>query len=157
MKYIPNPPRSNPGYNCFGCAPHNPRGLHLEFYEDGDDIVGIWKPHPDFQSYENIVHGGIQMALMDETACWVMMVKVGTAGFTRSMHFDFLKHVYVNQPEVKIRGKLREIKEGIAYIELAILDEDNEVRTRSIAEYFIVPERIAVRRMQYPGKEAFGK
>lgn len=157
MKLISNPPRSNPGYNCYGCAPHNPRGLHLQFYEDGDEIVGIWKPHSDFQSYENIVHGGVQMALMDETACWVMMVKVGTAGFTRSMQFDFLKHVYVNQPEIQIRGRLREIKEGIAYIELSIVDEEGEVRTRSVAEYFIVPERIAVRRMQYPGKEAFGK
>lgn len=61
------------------------------------------------------------MALMDETACWVMMVKVGTAGFTQTMRFSFLKHVYVNQKEIQIRGKLVEIKGGIAYIELRIL------------------------------------
>lgn len=155
MKPIPNPPRPNPGYNCFGCAPHNPRGLHLLFFEDGDEIVGLWQPHPDYQSYENIVHGGIQMALMDEVACWVMMVKVGTAGFTQRIHFNFLKHVYVSQNEIQIRGKLLEIKDGIAYIELRILDAEGDVRTTSIAEYFVVPERIALRRLQYPGKSAF--
>ena len=157
MRHIPNPSRKNPGYNCYGCAPHNPRGLHLRFFEDGEEVVGIWKPHPDFQSYENIVHGGIQMALMDETACWVMMVKAGTAGFTRSMQFNFLKHVYVNQSEIQIRGRLREVKDGIAYIELKILDEEGEVRTTSLTEYFVVPERIALRRLQYPGKDAFGQ
>ncbi|MEJ5302695.1 MAG: PaaI family thioesterase [Bacteroidales bacterium] len=156
MKLITNPPRANLGYNCYGCAPHNPRGLHLQFFEDGDEIVGVWKPHPDFQSYENIVHGGVQMALMDETACWVMMVKVGTAGFTQTMRFSFLKHVYVNQKEIQIRGKLVEIKGGIAYIELRILDPEGEVRTTALAEYFVVPEKIALRRLQYPGKEAFG-
>lgn len=157
MRHIPNPPRKNPGYNCYGCAPHNPRGLHLQFFEEGEEIIGIWKPHPDFQSFENIVHGGIQMALMDETACWVMMVKVGTAGFTRSMQFNFLKHVYVNQSEIQIRGRLLEVKDGIANIELKILDEEGEVRTTSLAEYFVVPERIALRRLQYPGKEALGQ
>lgn len=34
------------GYNCIGCSPDNPFGLHLCFYEDGDDIVTTWKPAP---------------------------------------------------------------------------------------------------------------
>lgn len=39
MKKIINPWRNHDGYNCFGCSPDNPIGLHLEFYEDGDYIV----------------------------------------------------------------------------------------------------------------------
>ena len=38
-KKIINPWRNHEGYNCFGCSPDNPIGLHLEFYEDGDYIV----------------------------------------------------------------------------------------------------------------------
>ena len=38
MKKIINPYVSLPGYNCFGCAPHNPFGVKMEFFEDGDDI-----------------------------------------------------------------------------------------------------------------------
>ena len=44
-KKIINPLRNHEGYNCFGCSPDNPIGLHLEFYEDGDYIVSTW--HPD--------------------------------------------------------------------------------------------------------------
>ena len=44
MKKIINPWEGLDGYMCFGCAPSNPMGLHMEFYEDGDDIVAYWEP-----------------------------------------------------------------------------------------------------------------
>ena len=44
MKKIINPWEGLDGYMCFGCAPNNPLGLHMEFFEDGDDIVAFWKP-----------------------------------------------------------------------------------------------------------------
>ena len=44
MKKIINPWRNHPEYNCFGCCPDNPIGLHLEFFEDGDYIVSKWHP-----------------------------------------------------------------------------------------------------------------
>lgn len=43
MKKIINPWEGLDGYMCFGCAPNNPLGLHMEFFEDGDDIVAFWK------------------------------------------------------------------------------------------------------------------
>lgn len=33
MKKIINPRKGLDGYMCFGCAPENPQGLHMEFYE----------------------------------------------------------------------------------------------------------------------------
>jgi hypothetical protein len=41
MNKIKNPwiGLTDKGYNCFACAPSNPYGLKMEFYEDGDDIV----------------------------------------------------------------------------------------------------------------------
>jgi len=44
MKKILNPWKGIDGYMCFGCSPENPAGLHMEFYEDDNDIVAIWKP-----------------------------------------------------------------------------------------------------------------
>ena len=44
LKKIINPWRNHPEYNCFGCCPENPIGLHMEFYEDGDYIVSKWHP-----------------------------------------------------------------------------------------------------------------
>ena len=33
MKKIINPWEGLDGYMCFGCAPNNPLGLHMEFFE----------------------------------------------------------------------------------------------------------------------------
>ena len=50
MKKIIHPWSNHEGYNCFGCSPDNPIGLHLEFYEDGDYIVSTW--HPETEVWE---------------------------------------------------------------------------------------------------------
>jgi hypothetical protein len=59
MKKIVNPWRNHPEYNCFGCCPNNPIGLHLAFYEDGDYIVSKWNPQQT-TSYLSLSWAGIQ-------------------------------------------------------------------------------------------------
>ena len=49
MKKIINPWKNMEGYNCFGCSPDNEAGVRMEFYEDGDEVVSIWKPRPEYQ------------------------------------------------------------------------------------------------------------
>ena len=39
MKKIINPWQNHAEYNCFGCCPDNPIGLHMEFYDDGDNSL----------------------------------------------------------------------------------------------------------------------
>ena len=39
MKKILNPYLNKEGYNCVCCAPNNPVGLHLEFWEEGEDVA----------------------------------------------------------------------------------------------------------------------
>ena len=51
MKKIINPWKGLEGYNCFGCASNNEAGLKMEFYEDGDEVVSIWKPRPEYQCF----------------------------------------------------------------------------------------------------------
>ena len=53
MKKIINPWKDLEGYNCFGCAPNNESGVKMEFYEDGDEVVSIWKPRPENQGWLN--------------------------------------------------------------------------------------------------------
>jgi hypothetical protein len=36
MTDIKNPFQKIEGYNCFGCSPENPIGLHLHFKEEGN-------------------------------------------------------------------------------------------------------------------------
>ena len=76
MKKIINPWKDLEGYNCFGCAPNNESGVKMEFYEDGDEVVSIWKPRPEYQGWLNTLHGGIQSVLLDEICGWVVVRKL---------------------------------------------------------------------------------
>ena len=83
MKKIRNPyaGMEDQGYNCFACCPSNPFGLKMEFYEDGDDIVCIWEPDLNYQSWIGTLHGGIQATLLDETgALQSLLAGISDAG-----------------------------------------------------------------------------
>jgi len=56
-------------YQCIGCSPHNPIGLKLEFWEDGDELYAEWEPQPNFMGCVNVVHGGIQATLLGAGVC----------------------------------------------------------------------------------------
>ena len=59
------------GYHCYGCDPNSPQGLRMEFYENGDEIVSVWHPRPEYQGWVNTLHGGIQATLADEiSSCY---------------------------------------------------------------------------------------
>ena len=80
MKKIINPWLGVPEYNCFGCCPDNPIGLHLHFYEDGDYIVSKWNPQSNYQGWVDTLHGGILSTLIDEVCGWVVWRKCQTSG-----------------------------------------------------------------------------
>ena len=108
MKKIINPWEGMKGYNCFGCAPQNPSGLKMEFYEDGDSIVSYWKPDEKYQGWLDTLHGGIQALLLDETCGWVVMRKLQTAGVTSKMETRYLKPVHTTDKLLTIRASIRE-------------------------------------------------
>ena len=81
MKKIINPWRHHPEYNCFGCCPENPIGLHMEFYEDGYYIVSTWHPEKNYQGWVKTMHGGILSTLIDEVCGWVVTRKLQTSGY----------------------------------------------------------------------------
>lgn len=68
MKKIINPWKGMKGYNCFGCAPNNDAGVKMEFYEDGNEVISIWKPQPQFQG------GLIRCMEVFRRCCWMRFV-----------------------------------------------------------------------------------
>ena len=88
MKKIINPYIGDEsiGYNCFACAPNNPCGLKMEFYEDGDEVVSFWQPDGNFQSWIDTLHGGIQATLIDEVGAWFIFRKFQTSAMTSNLN-----------------------------------------------------------------------
>lgn len=144
MKKIISPWKGVEGYMCFACSPDNASGLHMEFYEDGDDVVAFWKPEAYTQGWLNTLHGGIQSTLMDEVAGWVIVRKLQTTGVTSRLYAKFLKSISTNDPMLTIRGRIKEQKRNAIFLEAEIYNSQDELCASANLIYFVVsPEKAA--------------
>ncbi|MDR2388562.1 MAG: PaaI family thioesterase [Tannerellaceae bacterium] len=142
MKKIINPWKGVEGYLCFACSPDNPSGLHMEFYEEEDDIVSLWKPTNYQQGWLNILHGGIQCTLMDELAAWVILKKLQTTGVTSKIETKFIKSIATEEPLLTIRGRIKDKKRNIVFVDTEIYNSAGELCSRAEVIYAVVsPER----------------
>lgn len=149
MKKLLNPFLHLDGYDCFGCAPGNPAGVRMEFFEDGDDIVSRWQPRPEYQGWLDTLHGGIQSVLLDEICGWVVMRKLQTAGVTSKMETRFLKAVPTDGGPVTLRARLKEMRRRVALVEAELLDGEGAVCSRALCTYFTFPPDKARRDMHF--------
>lgn len=142
MKKIINPWEGLDGYMCFACSPANTSGLHMEFYEDGDDVVALWKPDGRYQGWLNTLHGGIQSTLMDEVGGWIVVRKLQTTGVTSKLDAKFMKSISTEEPQLTIRGRIKDKKRNAVFIEAEICNSAGELCSRADMVYFTIsPEK----------------
>ena len=149
MRRIINPWTSTPGYNCFGCCPTNPIGTQMRFFEDGEDIVSIWRPTQNHQSWVNTLHGGIQAVLLDEVCGWVVFHKLQTAGVTAKMEMRYIRPVSTLLPYVRLRAFLKEMRRNVAIVQGELYSPDGEMLCMCTCNYFTFPQEKAVESLGY--------
>ncbi len=142
-------------YNCFGCSPHNEIGLCLDFFENGDEILAVWKPEKKYEGWAGVLHGGIQATLIDEAAAWFVFVKLKTSGVTSGLNIEYIKPAYISNKNFTVTARLVSFEKNNAAIECTLADGDGGICARGTATYFCYPEKIAKARYNYPGAEAF--
>ncbi|MDE6871001.1 MAG: PaaI family thioesterase [Bacteroidales bacterium] len=146
MKKIINPwlGLEDEGYNCFGCSPSNPYGLKMEFYEDGEDIVSFWNPGNNYQGWLNTLHGGIQAALMDEIAMWVIARKLQTSGMTTNLNIKYRHPIPTGEGTViEIRSHIREQKRNFVILDASIVHDGKVCSSAEITYYCFPKEKAA--------------
>ena len=153
MKKIINPWLHKEGYYCFGCAPNNEAGVKMEFYEDGDDVVSIWKPEAKYQGWINTLHGGIQAVLLDEICAGVILRKLQTTGVTSKMETRYMKSIDTTDPYVTLRAHIVEQKRNIIILEATICNCKGELCTKAVCTYFTFAPEKAHSEMQFLGCE----
>ena len=136
MKKILNPYLNKEGYNCVCCAPNNPVGLHLEFWEEGEDVLTIWNPGENYQGWINTLHGGIISMLMDEVAGWVINRKLQTTGVTMQLNVKYKKPVMTTDSQITVRGHIASQRRNIVTIHLTLENSQGEVCDEGEAIYF---------------------
>jgi uncharacterized protein (TIGR00369 family) len=90
----------------------NPFGLKAFFYEtEKKELVAVFKPGEEHQSYPGRLHGGIAAAILDETIgrAILMYHKQEIWGVTAELKMRFKKPIPLDE-ELKVIGRI--IKEG---------------------------------------------
>jgi len=131
---------------CLACGLKNPFGLLAAFYElDNQELLAVFRPRPEHQSYPGRLHGGIISTILDETIGRAIMMHVeGDAwGVTVDLTVRFKK-------PVPLDGKLRVIgritKDSSRFFEGTgeLLLDDNTVAATAHGRYLKAPiEKIA--------------
>ena len=155
MKKIINPwaGLTDKGYNCFACAPTNPCGLKMEFYEDGDEIVSLWTPGNNYQGWLNTLHGGIQATLLDEIGGWIIARKFQTSGMTTNLAIKYKKPIPTGEDvTIEIRGRVKEVKRMFVFIEAEIIYNDETCSSAEMT-YYTFPKDVAEKDFMFNGCE----
>lgn len=93
---------------CFVCGMKNNFGLKTFFYEtDTRQLVAIFKPREEHQSYPGRLHGGVAATILDETIGRAILMNHNEEvwGITIELKTNFLKPIPLNE-ELKVIGRI---------------------------------------------------
>jgi len=114
-----------------------------------------WQPRKSLEGWTNVVHGGVQAALLDELGGWIVLLKMKTSGVTSALNVKYLKPVNVSKGKITVKGKLISTENRLATIQAVLLDSSGTECATAEIIYFCYPENIARQKFHYPGHEAF--
>jgi acyl-coenzyme A thioesterase PaaI-like protein len=91
---------------CFGCSPENPYGLHMTFYTDGEALYS-WVTLPDYLcGWKNVIHGGIQATILDETMGWAALCLTKRIPLTKETTLAFRRPVLLDRGELLVESRV---------------------------------------------------
>ena len=94
--------------NCLVCGVDNDFGLKTRFYEtDENELIAVFKPLPEHQSYPHVTHGGISAAILDEVIgrAIMMTTDANTFGVTVELKVRYKRAVPLGV-ELKAVGRI---------------------------------------------------
>ena len=100
-KLLPN----GGNHNCFACSPQNPYGLQMQFYASSDTVFSRLRIPDHLGGWNNVVHGGVVSAMLDEVMSWAAMYLLKQFVLTKSMQVDFIKPVPLGE-DIRVEGRV---------------------------------------------------
>ncbi|MCP4746851.1 MAG: PaaI family thioesterase [Desulfobacteraceae bacterium] len=91
----------------FGCGSNNPYGLQMTYYTDGQDVYSRLSVKEHLCGWNNIVHGGIVTAILDEVQFWAVFYSTCKVPLTKDISIS-LAHPVPGGCEVVAHGRLKE-------------------------------------------------
>lgn len=125
---------------CIVCGLENDLGLKTSFYElENGEIVGIFKPLEEHQSYPGRLHGGIASAILDETIGRAIMIRNENIwGVTVELSLKYKKVLPLNE-ELRVVGRITKDLSRIFEGTGEILLSNGEVAVSAQGKYMKMP------------------
>lgn len=137
-KEIQNPFSDN---NCFFCGSDNKLGLKLKFFwdEEKKETYTEYLPVQHFVGQGKILHGAIQMGLLDEIMGWNSYVFTQEMAVTSDLNIKFLHPAYIRGEKLNIRCRVTS-RQGLKLNMQATLSNiEGTVCTIATGTYHILP------------------
>ena len=131
---------------CLVCGLKNPFGLHASFFElDNNELLAVFKPKDEHQSYPGRLHGGIISTILDEAIGRAIMIhsEGDIWGVTVDLQIRFKKPVPLDE-ELRILGRIT--KDSSRFFEGTgeLLLQEGTVAAKGHGKYLKIPlENIA--------------
>ena len=131
---------------CLVCGLKNPFGLHTAFYElDNKEILAVFKPREEHQSYPGRLHGGIISTILDEAIGRAIMMHSDSEvwGVTVDLQVRFKKPVPLHE-ELRVLGRITKNSSRFFEGTGELLLQDGTVAAEGHGKYLKIPlEKIA--------------
>ena len=129
------------GNRCFGCSPHNDRGLKMTFVKRAaGEVESRIDVAPHFCGEDGVIHGGVQATLLDEAMGMAVRTAMGDDQrwvVTAEFKLRYRLPAPTGQA-VRVRGSVVRREGADFFVEGAILDTGGERLTIADARWRII-------------------
>ncbi|AFM39446.1 uncharacterized protein, possibly involved in aromatic compounds catabolism [Desulfosporosinus acidiphilus SJ4] len=125
---------------CLVCGLKNDLGLKASFYEtDMNELIAIFNPLEEHQSYPGRLHGGIAGAILDETIGRAIMIQDDTIwGVTVELNIKYKKPIPLDE-ELRVVGRITKDSKRLFEGTGEILLPDGEIAATAWGKYMKMP------------------
>lgn len=138
-KEIENPYSDN---NCFFCGSENKKGLHLTCYWDKEkkEVSTEYLPAQHFVGQGDILHGGIQMGLLDELMGWTSYMLTKEMAVTTAIDIKFLRPTYICGKKISVTCRVISMEGPRVNMVATLSDNEGEKCTTATGTYHILSQ-----------------
>ncbi|MBX3008858.1 MAG: PaaI family thioesterase [Melioribacteraceae bacterium] len=126
---------------CFVCGLKNKFGIHAHFYvTESQELVALFTPSEEHQSYPGRLHGGIASAILDETIGRAILNRYEEEvwGVTIDLSVKFKKPLPLNE-ELKVIGRITNESSRMFEGTGEIILQNGDVAVTAFGKYMKVP------------------
>lgn len=129
-----------PDKKCFFCGSDNDHGLKLKFFWDQkkEETSTEYLPAKHFVGQGDILHGAIQMGLLDEIMGWTCVVFTGEMAVTSDISINFLRPIYIFGEKIQARCQAISQNGATVHLQAKLFNSKGDICTKASATFHII-------------------